>query len=78
VIAFGGHAPSLVFYTRTPALHTDDLHVVQDLFAAAGPVFLVTSAQHFAEIERALGTQAHVWDTTSRRRLYGNRPPPGS
>jgi len=76
VIAFAGRAPSLVFYLGAPAIRTDDLAVVDDLFATDTLVFLVTGHRHFAEIEHRLGARAHRWYGTKRRALYANRPPP--
>lgn len=76
VIAFAARAPSLVFYLGAPPVRTDDLAMVDDLFATDGLVFLVTGHRHFAEIEQRLGARAHRWYGTKRRALYANRPPP--
>ena len=75
VIAFSCHAPSLVFYTRRPVIHTEDPELVRDLFSRDEPIFLLTGRRHFDEIERLLGPRAQLWHATARRRLYGNRPP---
>ncbi len=76
VIAFAARAPSLVFYLGAPAIRTEDLGVVDDLFAHDGLVFLMTGHHHFAAIEQRLGARAHRWYGTKRRALYANRPPP--
>jgi 4-amino-4-deoxy-L-arabinose transferase-like glycosyltransferase len=76
VIAFAARAPSLVFYLGAPAIRTDDLAVVDDLFANDALVFLVAGHRHFARIEERLGTRVHRWYATKRRALYANRPPP--
>lgn len=75
VISWHAQAPSLVFYLQAPVMHVEDPDLVRDLFAGAGPVFLVAGHQRFAEIEMLLGDRAHVWHATPRRRLYANRPP---
>jgi len=77
VIAFGSQAPSLVFYLRTPVVHTEDPRLVRDLFDADAPAFVVTGRRHVAEIEALLGSRGRLWYATPRRRLYGNHPPPG-
>jgi 4-amino-4-deoxy-L-arabinose transferase-like glycosyltransferase len=76
VIVFAARAPSLVFYLQAPVIWTEDPLLVRDLFAADGPVFLVTGPRHFATLERTLGDGAHAWLATRRRRLYANRPAP--
>jgi 4-amino-4-deoxy-L-arabinose transferase-like glycosyltransferase len=57
------------------------LYLSLALLESDGPAFLVTSSAHVDEVERALGSRAHVWQATARRRLYGNivpRPCPGA
>jgi len=76
VVAFAARAPSLVFYLRAAVLRTEDLSFVADLFAHEEPVYLVAGYTHWDALERRLGARAHVWQSTSRRRLYANRPPP--
>jgi len=77
VIAFRSQAPSLVFYLRSPVVHTEDPMLVRDLFEAPAPAFVVTGRRHVAEIEALLGPRSHLWYATPRRRLYGRLPPPG-
>ena len=74
MIAFAVRDPSLTFYLRTPVIHTADMALVRDVFAADGAAFLVTSPRHFAEVEAGLGARAQIWHETRRRRLYSNRP----
>jgi 4-amino-4-deoxy-L-arabinose transferase-like glycosyltransferase len=76
VIAFAARAPSLVFYLGAPAIRTDDLAVVDDLFANNALVFLVAGHRHFTRIEARLGTRVYRWYETKRRALYANQPPP--
>jgi 4-amino-4-deoxy-L-arabinose transferase-like glycosyltransferase len=74
VILFGIHDPSLTFYLGAPVIYTGDPALVGDVAAGDGLAFVVTSPRHFAEIERALGERAYVWQETPRRRLYANQP----
>ena len=76
VIAFAARAPSMVFYTRTPVIHTDQLATARDLFAHDQPAFLITGHRHFAEVEQTLAARVHLWHATRRRRLYANVPRP--
>jgi hypothetical protein len=75
VIAFAVQDPSLSLYLGAPAIHTDDVGLVRDVFQGDGPAFLVTTSRHVAEVEATLGARAVLWQATPRRRLYGNRPP---
>ena len=76
VIAFDTQAASLAFYRRRPAGHTGDPAELGRLAAGSQPLFVVVGSRRSADVEAALGTRAHLWITTPRRRLYATIPAP--
>jgi hypothetical protein len=75
VIAFDTQAASLAFYRRRPAGHTGSTADLGRL-ATDRALFVVVGARRGADVEAALGTRAHLWLATPRRRLYATIPPP--